>query len=155
MLGSEVEGNDVPPRGSLVNSAFGRESEQPRAMGEYAEASFPFDLAEVLRRRAEVLRDFMRIDVTDRELRVAAIPELKKLLGRYPHPIVYEALIHAYVDAQRYDEARGVAFAARERRQECAASPYPEIQSEIDGLREWKSQDVDAIREEAEKRTRR
>jgi hypothetical protein len=155
MLGGEPEGNDVPPRGSLVNSALGRERETPRSLGEYDAGSYPVELAEVLRRRGEVSSAFMRLDVTDPDGRMAAIPELKELLRRYPHPLVYEALIHAYVDAGRYDEARGVAFAARERRQECARSPHPEIRSETDSLREWTPEDVDALREEIEKRSRR
>ena len=62
---------------------------------------------------------------------------------------------HAYVDAGRYDEARGVAFAARERRQECARSPYPEIRSETDSLRAWDTDDIDALRREIEDRPRR
>lgn len=155
MLGDEAEGNDVPPRGSLMHSALGRETEQPRSLGEYDAKSYPVDLAEVLRRRAEVANAFMRIDVTDPAARAAAIPQLKELLRQYPHPLVYESLIHAYVDAERYDEARGVAFAARERRQECARSPHPEIRAEIDRLREWKPEDVDALRQEIERRPRR
>lgn len=155
LLGDEAEGNDVPPRGSLVTTAMGREREQPRSMGEYDAQSFPTDLAEVLRRRAEVASAFMRIDVTDARARIAAIPQLKELLNRYPHPLVYETLIHAFVDAERYDEARGVAFAARERRHECARSPHPEIRAEIDRLQEWKPEDVDALREEIESRARR
>lgn len=152
MLGGDAEGTDMPPRGSLVNSALGREQDSPRAAGGYDSATFPLDLAEVLRRRSEVLSEFMRLDVTDRDACVAAIPQLKELLRRYPHPLIYESLIHAYVHAGRYDEARGVAFAARERRHECERSPYPEIQAEIDGLREWKPEEVDRIREEIEKR---
>ena len=155
VLGGEPEGTDVPPRGSMVNSALGRERETPRSLGEYDALSYPTGLAEVLRRRGEVASALMRLDVIDADARVAAIPELKELLRQYPHPLVYETLIHAYVDAGRYDEARGVAFAARERRQECARSPYPEIRSEIDSLREWKPEDVDAMREEIEKRPRR
>jgi hypothetical protein len=155
MLGDDTSGNDVPPRGSLVNSALGRDSEQPRSLGEYDARSFPVDLAELLRRRAEVTGAFMRLDVTDAAGRMAAISQLKELLRLYPHPLVYESLIHAYVDAERYDEARGVAFAARERRQECARSPHPEIRAETDRLREWKPEDVDALRQEIETRPRR
>lgn len=154
LLGRDAEGNDLPPHVSLVNSALGREPEQPRSLGEYDSHSFPSDLAEVLRRRSEVSNRLMRIDVTDPAGRIAAIPQLKELLRRYPHPLVYEALIHAYVDAGRYDEARGVAFAARERRLECARSPYPEIRAETDRLREWKLEDIDALREEIERRPR-
>src|SRR5688572_27884387 len=108
MLGGDAHGNDVPPRGSIVNSAFGREQPAPRSLGEYDAQTYPVDLAELLRRRTEVTNALMRIEVTDPEARVAAIPQLKELLRGYPHPLVYETLIHAYVDAGRYDEARGV-----------------------------------------------
>lgn len=155
LLGGDTDGNDLPPRGSLVNSALGRDREQPRSLGEYDALSYPVDLAELLRRRTEVTSAFMRIDVTDPAARAEAIPQLKELLRRYPHPLLYETLIHAYVDAGRFDEARGVAFAARERRQECERSPYPEIRSETDALREWKPEDVDALRADIEKRDRR
>jgi hypothetical protein len=155
LLGNDAEGNDVPPHGSLVNSALGRERQAPRALGEYDAQSFPEDLAEVLRRRAEVTTALMRIDITDPAERVAAIPQLKELLQRYPHPLVYESLIHAYVDAGRYDEARGVAFAARERRQECERSPHPEIRSEIDRLNAWDPDEIETLRKEIESRPRR
>ena len=155
MLGDDIEGNDVPPRGSLMNSALGRETEQKRSLGEYDAQSFPTDLAEALRIRSEVAAALMRLDITDPAGRAAAVPELKKLLQRYPHPLVYETLIHAYVDAGRFDEARGVAYAARERRHECERSPHPEIRAETDRLREWKPEDVDALREEIEGRSRR
>lgn len=151
MSGAEPEGNDLPPRGSLVNSAVRREEVRLRSLGEYDSTTYPVDLAELLRTRGEVLQEFMRLDVATPESRIAAIPRLKELLRRYPHPLLYESLIHAYLDAGRYDEARGVAFAARERRHECEASPYPEIQAEIDGLREWKPEEVDRLREEKEK----
>lgn len=155
MLGGDAEGNDLPPHGSLVNSALGREDERARALGEYDSNTYPADLADALRRREAVAREFMRIDVTDREALVAAVPELKALLRRYPHPLAYEALIHAYVESGRYDEARGVAFAARERRQECSRSPHPEIRAEIDRLHEWRPDDIDALRAESEKRAHR
>ena len=71
--------------------------------------------------------ELLKIDIADPDARVAAIPRLKELLRRYPHPLAYETLIHAYVDAGRYDEAKGVAFAARERRNECARSSHPEM----------------------------
>jgi hypothetical protein len=63
---------------------------------------------------------------------------------------VYEALINAYVDEGRWEEARGVAFAARERRRECARSPFPEIRMETERLREWSPEEVDALRAERE-----
>lgn len=155
LLGGDADGNDLPPHGSLVNSALGRAREQPRALGEFNAETYPADLADALRRREEVSRSFMRIDVTDRDALVAAIPQLKEMLRRYPHPLVYEALIHGYVEAGQFDEARGVAFAARERRQECARSPHPEIRAEIDRLREWSPEEVDALRAESAERTRR
>lgn len=155
MLGDDIEGNDVPPRGSLMNSALGRETEQKGSLGEYDAQSFPTDLADALRLRSEVAAALMRLDITDPAARAASVPELKQLLQRYPHPLVYETLIHAYVDAGRFDEARGVAFAARERRHECERSPHPEIRAETDRLREWKPEDVDALREEIEGRSRR
>lgn len=149
MLGERSDGGDAPPHGSLVNSALGRDEGRPRALGEYDSATYPRDLAELLRRREEALRGFMRLEVTEPGRRAEAVPKLKELLRVYPHPLIYEALIHGYVEAGRYDEARGVAFAARERRGECARSPHPEIRSEIAGLREWSPEEVDALREDA------
>lgn len=155
MLGDNPAGDDRPPRGALVSSAFKREEERVSALGEYDSASYPTDLADLLRRREAVMQEFMRLDVTHAEGRVAAIDRLKELLREYPHPLIYETLIHAYAEAGRYDEARGVAFAASERRRECARSPFPEVQAEIDLLREWKPQDVDALRETIEKTRQR
>lgn len=154
MLGGEAEG-DTPPRTALMNSTLNREEERTSALGEYDSASYPVDLADLLRRRERVIRAFMRLDVTHPEGRVAAIGQLKSLLREYPHPLIYETLIHAYAEAGNYDEARGVAFAARERRRECARSPFPEIQAEIDGLREWTPEDVDALRASLEQARRR
>ena len=155
MLGGDPAGDDVPPRGALVSSAFKRDEERASALGEYDSANYPTDLAELLRRREAVMQAFMRLDVTHAEGRVAAIDRLKELLREYPHPLIYETLIHAYAEAGRYDEARGVAFAARERRRECARSPYPEIQAETDLLQEWKPQDVEALRESLERSQQR
>lgn len=148
LLGEDAEGDDVPPGGSLVQSLLGREQERVRSLGEYDSDSYPEELAELLRRREEVARELLRLDLTDRESRVAGIPRLQQLLRKYPHPLAYEALIHAYADAGRFDEARGVAFAARERRIECERSPYPEVRAEIERLREWRPEDVDQMREE-------
>lgn len=140
--------NDPPRGGTSVNNA--REGERkPGVLGEYDSRSYPADLAERLRRRAEVAAALLRIDVTDPAERVAAIPKLGELLRGYPHPLVYETLIRAYLDVGRFDEARGLAFAARERWQECLRSPYPEIRAEIDGLQEWNPEDIDALRDEA------
>src|SRR5690606_8421434 len=110
------------------------------------------ELAEILRKREEVAAELLGLRLTEREARAAAIPRLHELLRRYPHPLAYEALIHAYLDAERFDEARGVAFAARERRAECERSPYPEIRMEVEGLRAWTPEEVDELREEREAR---
>lgn len=155
ILGDEAHGDDVPPGASLVNTLLGREEERIHSLGEYRSDSYPSDLADLLRRRAEVAQEVLAIDVADREARIAAVPHLQKLLRRYPHPLVYEMLIHGYVDAGRYDEAKGVAFAARERRQECSRSPHPEIRAETDRLREWTPEEVDELRAEAEARQAR
>lgn len=152
MLGENAQGGDVPPGSSLVNTLLGREEERVRSLGEYSADSYPQDLADLLRRRSEVASETLRIDVADPEARMAAIPRLQQLLRKYPHPLVYEMLIHAYVDAGRFDEAKGVAFAARERRMECARSPHPEIRAETDRLREWTPNEVDELRAEIEAR---
>src|SRR5687768_10625644 len=125
MLGSEAEGDDVPPGASLVNTLLGREQERVSSLGEYNASSYPKDLVELLKRREQVSGELLHLNVLDRKHRIAAIPKLQELLRRYPHPLAYEALIHAYVDADRFDEAKGVAFAARERRAECSRSPHP------------------------------
>ena len=152
MLGDDAEGNDLPPRAALVHTALGREEPAPHALGEYDAESYPEELAALLRRRAEVAAEVIRLDVADRDGRIAAIPRLTQLLRSYPHPLVYEMLIHAYLDAGRHDEARGVAFAARERRRECERSPEPEIRAEIDRLREWTPEEIDALIAEKEQR---
>jgi ATP/maltotriose-dependent transcriptional regulator MalT len=152
LLGDDTEGNDVPPGMSLVNTLLGREQERVRSLGEYRADSYPAEMADLVRRRSEVAREVLSIDVADPEARAAAIPRLQQLLRKYPHPLVYEMLIHAYVDSGRYDEAKGVAFAARERRLECARSPHPEVQAEIERLREWSPEEVDELRAEREAR---
>lgn len=144
----------MPPGGALVDSLLGRDEPRTRALGEYDSSTFPAELADLLRRREEVAAQLRRLDVADRQARVAAIPRLQKLLRTYPHPLAYELLIHAYVDAGRYDEAKGVAFAARERRAECARSAYPEIRVETERLREWTAGEIDEMRDERESRQR-
>lgn len=141
----DTEGEDVPPGRSLFDALWGRDEERLHALGEYRADSYPRELAELLARRQEVAERLLQIDVADPDARIAAIPQLKEMLRTYPHPLVYELLIHAYVDADRLDEARGVAFAARERRKECARSPYPEIRSEIEHLAEWSPEDVEPL----------
>jgi pentatricopeptide repeat protein len=151
MLGDDAEGNDVPPGGSLVNSLLGREQERVPSLGEYTADTYPTDLAELLRRRAGVMARLLEIDTTRAAARVEAIPTLRELLREYPHPLAYEMLIHAYVDAGRYEEAKGVAFAAHERMRECARSDQPEIRSEIVGLHPWSQEEIEELRREREK----
>jgi hypothetical protein len=146
MLSDEDEGNDVPPGGSLVNSLLGRDEERVPSLGEYRADTYPVELAEQLRRRGEVMAELLEIDVASVHSRIEAIPRLRELLRRYPHPLVYEMLIQSYMDADRYDEAKGVAFAARERRQECERSAHPEIRAELDGIREWKPEEIEELR---------
>lgn len=122
-------------------------------MGEYDAKSYPPDLAAAVRRREEVSAALLRVDSIDREARIAAIPQLRELLRIYPHPLAYELLTHAYVDAGRFDEAKGVAFAARQRRLECERSPHAEIRAEIDRIREWTPAEIDELRLEREAAT--
>ncbi len=140
------EGNDS----FLARLVFGKEEPRQHALGEYDTRSYPPELIDQLRRRAEVTDEVMEMDFTTAQARRDAIPRLQALLHKYPHPVLYEALIHAYADSGRWDEARGVAYAARERRLECSRSPYPEIRSEIDRLKEWSPADVDEMRLERE-----
>lgn len=154
LLKDVVDGNDLSPGVAFVNSALGGEPARVRSLGEYDQNSYPEELAEFLRRRSQVASELVRIDVTDRDARIAAIPRLSRLLRTYPHPLAYELLIHAYVDAGKYDEAKGVAFAARERRLECERSPHPEIRAEIERLREWSPDEVDAMRQELQAKAR-
>ena len=143
----DAEGNDSPPRSALLNTLLGREDARVRSLGEYDSNSYPRELQELLQRRGEVAQDLLRIDLTNPASRIEAIPRLRELLRQYPHPLAYEALIHAYLDAKRYDEAKGVAFAARQRRIECARSEYPEIRAETESLREWSSEEIDEMSE--------
>ncbi len=143
-------GEDMPPGSSLLNVLLGKEAQPVHSLGEYTAQTYPQELTELVRRRQQVADELLAMDITRPDARVAAVPRLQKLLQTYPHPLVYESLIHAYADAGRYDEAKGVAFAARERRIECSRSPYPEIRSEVDFLHEWDPADVDKLREEGE-----
>jgi len=142
------EGDDVPPNASIFSTIFGRDAATPRALGEYDHASYPTELRVLLERRQDVADALMEMDITDRAARIAAIPRLQELLRTYPHPLAYETLINAYVDAGRWDDARGAAWAARERRTEVARSPHSEIRAEIDRLKEWSPEEVDALRAE-------
>jgi hypothetical protein len=144
------DGEDAPPHGSIINAIFGREPPTLHALGEYDRETYPDELEELLRRRADVAHELMEMDLTSRKARVEAIPQLQALLRTYPHPLAYETLIHAYVDAGRWDEARGAAFAARERRTQVSRSPYVEIRCEIDRLNEWSPDEIDLMRAERE-----
>ncbi|HET8654560.1 MAG TPA: hypothetical protein VFL93_03520 [Longimicrobiaceae bacterium] len=148
VLGDDATGNDRPPGVSLVNTLLNRDGSSGHALGDLYGTELPDDLAELLQRRAEVAAELLRIDVTDPRSRIGSIPRLRELLRRYPHPLVYQMLIHAYVDAERFDEARGVAFAARERRAECARSPYPEVRGEVASLREWGPAEIEELKAE-------
>jgi len=148
MLGGEQESADVPPRTALMNTLLGREEDRVRSLGEYSAESYPAELRDLLERREEVTSELLQLDLTDRSRRAEVIPQLRMLLRKYPHPIAYEALIHACMDAGRFDEAKGVAFAARQRRLECSRSEYPEIRSETDRLREWSTEEIDEMRVE-------
>lgn len=143
---------DLPPPRTLMHAIMGREEQTPHALGEYTAQTYPGELAGILRRRQEVTDALMGMELTSREGRREAVPRLHELLRKYPHPLAYETLIMAYVDQGRWDEARGVAFAARERREECRRSPHPEIRAETDRLREWSPEDVDVLRDEREGR---
>ncbi|MDB4949841.1 MAG: hypothetical protein JWM27_2490 [Gemmatimonadetes bacterium] len=151
-MAEDAQGEDLPPNASIMDAIFGRETATQRAMGEYDAASYPGELADLLRRREQVSDALMEMDVTNKAARRDSIPRLQGLLRVYPHPLVYETLIHAYMDNGRYEEARGVAFAAKERRWECTHSPYPEIRAETDRLNEWSPDEIDALREEREGR---
>jgi hypothetical protein len=143
-------GAEIPSVTSMAHALLNTEAPHAHALGEYDASSYPAELAELLRRRAEVSEGLLRTDLTTAAGRMSAIPQLQSLLRVYPHPLVYEALILGYADAGRWDEARGVAFAARDRRRECEKSPFPELQMETDRLRIWTSEDIDELRKERE-----
>jgi hypothetical protein len=135
----------LPTRASLMHRWF--TDEQPESAEFGADGLTP-ELSEMLRRREEVSEALLDVDLVTSAGRVSAIPELQRLLRIYPHPVLYEALLLAYGDAGRWDEARGVAFAARARRRECERSPYSAIRLETDRLRDWTTEDVDEIKRE-------
>ena len=141
--------SDPSPVKALVYSIVGRDGETPHALGEYTADTYPAEVAEQLRRRGEVAAALRTMDLASRDGRAQAVSRLKELLRVYPHPLAYEALVLAYVDQCRWDEARGVAFAARERRWEVEHSPFPEIRAEVDRLKRWTPEDVEELRREA------
>lgn len=142
--------DDRAPSGSIISAIFGREAPTLHALGEFDQTTYPGELQDLLRRREDVAEELREMDLTTRQARVDAIPRLQQMLRTYPHPLAYEVLIHAYVDGGRWDEARGAAFAARERRTQVARSPYSEIRAEIDRLKEWTPAEVDLLRQERE-----
>ena len=144
------DGEDAPPHGSIINAIFGREPPTLHALGEYDHETYPDEMEQLLRRRHEVAQQLLEMELTSRQARIDAIPRLQALLRTSPHPLAYETLIHAYVDAGRWDEARGAAFAARERRTQVSRSPYTEIRGEIDRLNEWTPEEIDLMRAERE-----
>lgn len=152
-IGDAVDDDgNLPVHLSILHSIFGRDEPTPRALGDHDQKTYPRELQELLRRRDDVAQALMEMDLTSRQERIAAIPRLRELLRTYPHPLAYETLINAYVDDGRWDEARGAAFAARERRVEVMRSPYSEIRAEVDRLNEWTPEEVDALRQEREAR---
>ena len=130
-MGGEDAGEDLPPNASIMDALFGRDNPPAHAMGEYRADTYPADLTELLRRRQEVTDELLRV---------------------YPHALVYETLITAYIDAGRWDEAKGAAYAARERRAECLRSPLPELRAEVSYLHEWSPEEVDRIQADRAKR---
>jgi hypothetical protein len=145
MLGGDAEGRDMPPGSALVNTLLGRETPRVQTLGEYDSRTFPPDLLELLTRRARVARELLAMDLelVDPDARIRAIPKLRELLRVYPHPLVYETLINAYLDDGRFDEAKGAVFAARQRRFDCLRSEFPEIRAEVADLREWSPEAID------------
>ncbi|HYW11575.1 MAG TPA: hypothetical protein VE871_06440 [Longimicrobium sp.] len=147
---AEDEQDGRAPSGSIISAIFGREAPTLHALGEFDQTTYPGELQDLLRRREDVAEELREMDLTTRQSRIDAIPRLHLMLRTYPHPLAYEVLIHAYVDAGRWDEARGAAFAARERRTQVSRSPYSEIRAEIDRLKEWTPEEVELLRQERE-----
>ncbi|HLL47612.1 MAG TPA: hypothetical protein VK399_12930 [Longimicrobiaceae bacterium] len=151
-MAGEDAGEDLPPNASIMDALFGRDNPPAHAMGEYRADTYPADLTELLRRRQQVTDELLGVDLASAQARVEAIPRLRELLRVYPHALVYETLITAYIDAGRWDEAKGAAFAARERRAECLRSTLPELRAEVSYLREWSPEEVDRIQADRAKR---
>jgi hypothetical protein len=147
-------GRTIPAYLSALHAIFTDRDEDDTPPAEPHTAGYSAELEGLLRRRDQVTRALLALELTTARGRVEAIPRLRELLREYPHPLVYEALINAYVDSARWDEARGLAYAARERRRECERSPYLEVRLETDRLREWSVEEVDELRREHEAGTR-
>jgi hypothetical protein len=139
---------ELPAHARLMHAWFTEDRPRPAGEGGFGADGFPAELADTLLRREQVTAELLQMELTTAAGRIEAIPRLQQLLQRYPHPVVYDALILGYADAGRWDHARGVAFAARDRRRECAGSPYAEIRAETDRLRDWTAEDVDELRRE-------
>lgn len=146
MLGDDSAGDDLPPGPSLMNTLLGREDERIHSLGTYTAADYPSDLKSQLERRERVTAELLTMDVMDKSGRIAATPRLRELLSIYPHLLVYETLINAYLDAGRYDEAKGLVFAARQRRLECLRSEHPEIRGEAEGIHPWTADEIEEYR---------
>ena len=141
---------DAAPLTALVHAIVGKtDGELQHALGEYTSATYPADLAEALRRRETVAAALRKMNIATPEGRREHLDGIRELLRTYPHPLAYEALILGYADQRRWDEARGVAFAARERRWEVEHSPHPEIRAEVARLKGWTVADIDDLRREA------
>jgi hypothetical protein len=148
-MADTTEYTDASPVKALVYSIVGRDADTPHALGEFTSGTYPPEVADQLRRRAQVAAALRTMDLGSAAGRAQAVARLKELLHVYPHPLAYEALILACVDQCRWEEAAGVAFAARERRWEVEHSPFPEIRAEVDRLRGWTPDDVEELRREA------
>ncbi|HET7461444.1 MAG TPA: hypothetical protein VFJ82_09345 [Longimicrobium sp.] len=148
MAEAKAEGDSAPVT-SLVYSVMGKDEQPVHALGEYTSATYPTALADALRRRNDVAAELRAMDLGSEAGRRESLPRLVELLKTYPHPLAYEALVLAFVEQRRWDEAKGVAFAARERRWEVEHSPWPEVRSEVDRLRAWSPEDVEELRLEA------
>jgi len=148
MAEAAEEGGSAPVT-SLVYSVVGEDEEPVHALGEYTAATYPAVLADALRRREAVAAELRTMEIATGSGRRANLERIRELLATYPHPLAYEALILAYADQRRWDEARGVAFAARERRREVEHSPWPEVRAEIARLKAWTVDDVEELRREA------
>jgi len=148
-MAEAAEEGGSSPVSSLVYSALGKDEEQVHALGEYTSATYPSALADAVRRRNEVAAELRRMDIGTETGRRESAPRIVELLQTYPHPLAYEALILTYVEQRRWEDARGVAFAARERRREVEQSPWPEVRGEVDRLKAWSVEDVEELRREA------
>lgn len=148
-MAETADEGDSAPVAALVYSVVGKDEQPVHALGEYTAATYPGALADALRRRNDVAAELRGMDLGSEAGRREHLPRMVELLKTYPHPLAYEALIMAFVEQRRWDDAKGVAFAARERRWEVEHSPWPEIRSEIDRLRAWSPEDVEELRREA------